>query len=216
MSRLLCRNKSIELLEPYEGKLSRTVLRGERGSNVPDLPDFIKERYKPELQKDDMSFLSRSFERHFNERPYLKHTCYLYLTKTTKERSRMQSNFSTLCRGHIIPKELDRETTTKFMEACEQFERIMNDSGLVRLRRLSTDEIVGTEGKAGLVERYFSLMPEGDITLQDIELSAREMRIGDNRLCLHTLSDAEDLYDTPVFQTDGVRFSSKEEQAMRA
>ena len=64
---------------------------------------FIKERYKPELQKDDMSFLSRSFERHFNERPYLKHTCYLYLTKTTKERNRMQSNFSTLCRGHIIP-----------------------------------------------------------------------------------------------------------------
>ena len=154
---------------------------------------FIKERYKPELQKDDMSFLSRSFERHFNERPYLKHTCYLYLTKTTKERNRMQSNFSTLCRGHIIPKELDRETTTKFLEACEQFERIMNDSGLVRLRRLSTDEIVGTEGNTGLIERYFSLMPEGDITLQDIELSAREMRIGDNRLCLHTLSDAEDL-----------------------
>ena len=45
---------------------------------------FIKERYKPELQKDDMRFLSRSFARHFNERPYLKHTCYLYLTKTTK------------------------------------------------------------------------------------------------------------------------------------
>ena len=154
---------------------------------------FIKERYKPELHKDDMSFLSRSFERHFNERPYLKHTCYLYLTKTTKERNRMQSNFSTLCRGHIIPKELDKETTTKFLEACEQFERIMNDSGLVRLRRLSTDEIVGTEGKTGLIERYFSLMPEGDTTLQDIELSAREMRIGDNRLCLHTLSDAEDL-----------------------
>ena len=162
---------------------------------------FIKERYKPELQKDDMSFLSRSFERHFNERPYLKHTCYLYLTKTTKERNRMQSNFSTLCRGHIIPKELDRETTTKFLEACEQFERIMNDSGLVRLRRLSTDEIVGTEGKTGLIERYFSLMPEGDTTLQDIELSAREMRIGDNRLCLHTLSDAEDLPGTVATDT---------------
>ena len=44
----------------------------------------------------------------------------------------------------------------------------LNDSGLVRLRRFSTDEIVGTEGKAGLIERYFSLMPEGDTTLQDI------------------------------------------------
>ncbi|KAB3889494.1 TraG family conjugative transposon ATPase, partial [Bacteroides uniformis] len=154
---------------------------------------FIKERYKPELQKDDMSFLSRSFERHFNERPYLKHSCYLYLTKTTKERNRMQSNFSTLCRGHIIPKELDKETAGKFMEAAEQFERIMNDSGFVRLRRLSTDEIVGTEKSAGLIERYFSLMPEGDTTLQDIDLSAKEMRIGDKRLCLHTLSDAEDM-----------------------
>ena len=154
---------------------------------------FIKEQYKPELHKDDMSFLSRSFERHFNERPYLKHTCYLFLTKTTKERNRMQSNFSTLCRGHIIPKELDWETAEKFMEATEQFARIMNDSGFIRLRRLTTDEIVGTEDKAGLIERYFSLMPEGDRTLQDIDLSAREMRIGDNRLCLHTLSDAEDL-----------------------
>ena len=131
--------------------------------------------------------MSRSFERHFNERPYLKHSCYLYLTKTTKERNRMQSNFSTLCRGHIIPKELDKETAGKFMEAAEQFERIMNDSGFVRLRRLSTDEIVGTEKSAGLIERYFSLMPEGDTTLQDIDLSAKEMRIGDNRLCLHPL-----------------------------
>ena len=42
---------------------------------------------------------------------------------------------------------------------------------------------MGTEGKTGLVEHYFSLMPEGDTTLPDIELSAREMRIGDNRLC---------------------------------
>ena len=43
MSRLLCRNKSIELLEPYEGKLSRTVLRGEGGSNALDLPDIEKQ-----------------------------------------------------------------------------------------------------------------------------------------------------------------------------
>jgi len=108
---------------------------------------FIRETYKPELQKDGMSFLSRSFERHFNERPYLKHTCYLYLTKTTKERNRMQSNFSTLCRGHIIPKELNRETATRFLESVEQFERIMNDSGFVRLRR--TDRTVSVTEPRG-------------------------------------------------------------------
>ena len=39
MSRFLITNRNIELLEPYEGKLSRTVLRGGRGSNASDLPD---------------------------------------------------------------------------------------------------------------------------------------------------------------------------------
>lgn len=76
-----------------------------------------------------MSFLSRSYERHFNERPFLTHACFLYLTKTTRERMHMRSDFSTLCRGNIIPKEVNREAATKFLEAAEQFERILNDSG---------------------------------------------------------------------------------------
>lgn len=43
MSRFLITNRNIELLEPYEGKLSRTVLRGGRGSNASDLPDIEKQ-----------------------------------------------------------------------------------------------------------------------------------------------------------------------------
>ena len=31
----------LSVLEPYEVKVSSTVLRGERDSNVPDLPDTI-------------------------------------------------------------------------------------------------------------------------------------------------------------------------------
>jgi len=147
---------------------------------------FIKEKYTPERHERCCFFLRRRWGApHFNERPYLKHTCYLYLTKTTKERNRMQSNFSTLCRGHIIPKELDKETAAKFMEAAEQFERIINDSGFVRLRRLSTDEIVGTDGKAGLIERYFSLMPEGDIT--DIYVTSFQKMLRDDNFTVEEL-----------------------------
>ena len=102
---------------------------------------FVTEKYTPELAKENLSFLDRSFERHFNERPYMAHRCYLFLTKTTRERMRQQSNFSTLCRGRIIPKEVNRETVTKFMEAVEQFERIINDTGLIRLARMSDDDI---------------------------------------------------------------------------
>ena len=154
---------------------------------------FVSENYKPELQKDDLSFLDRSFERHFNERPYLAHKCYLYLTKTTKERMRQQSNFSTLCRGRITPKELNHEMIVGFMEAVGQFERIINDTGYISLRRMGDDEIVGTDSTSGIIERYLSLST-GDVTcLEDIDLSPKEMRVGDKMLCLHTLSDTDEL-----------------------
>ena len=155
---------------------------------------FITEKYEPDSRKDDLSFLSRSFERHFNERPYLHHTCYLFLTKTTRERSRQQSNWNTLCRGFLVSKEIrDKETVERFMEAVGQFESIVNDSGLVRLERLTTEEITGTENEPGIIERYLTLSADGTTMLQDMQLNPDEMRIGDKRLCLHTLSDLDDL-----------------------
>lgn len=132
---------------------------------------FIEENYRPDVSKEDLSFLSRSFERHFNERPYLRHTCYLFLTKTTKERSRTTSSFNALTRGFIIPKEMqDRETVTRFLESCAQFERIINDSGFIRMTRLTDDEITGTDKQSGIIEKYFSLSQEDAACLQDITL----------------------------------------------
>jgi conjugation system TraG family ATPase len=155
---------------------------------------FTEERYAPRTSDGDMSFLSRSFERHFNERPYLDHVSYLFLTKTTKERMRLQSNFTALTRGNIVPREMqDADTARKFIEACEQFERIINDSGLVRIVRLTTEEIVGKDSDAGLLEKYFSLSQSDTTCLQDIELDPAAMRVGSNVICLHTLSDTEDL-----------------------
>ena len=162
----------------------------------------MAEKYEPDIQKDDLSFLSRSFERHFNERPYLHHTCYLFLTKTTKERSRQQSNFNTLCRGFLVPKEIrDKEAVDRFLESVGQFESIINDGGLIRLERLTTGEITGTESHPGLIERYLTLSNGENGMLQDIQLNPAEMRIGDKRLCLHTLSDLDDLPGR--VQTDG-------------
>ena len=163
---------------------------------------FLEEKYRAVTGRDDMGFLDRSFELHFNERPFLNHYAYLFITRTTRERSLQQSNFSILCRGAIIPREArDREAVVRFMESVDQFERIMGDSGLVGLERLTTDEIVGTGKKAGIIEKYFSLSQENTTTLKDISLSPAEMRIGDEILSVHTLSDADDL--PAAVRTDG-------------
>ncbi|TGD58993.1 TraG family conjugative transposon ATPase [Flavobacterium humi] len=173
---------------------------------IKTLPDFtvvhkqdwyIKESYAPDLEEDDQSFLAKSYQRHFNERPFLNHYCYLFLTKTTKERMRMQSNFSSLCKGSLIPKEIrDKEAIHRFMEAVAQFERIINDCGFVKLQRLSEEDIIGTEGKQGLLEQYLTLSREAGTPMQDIALGDEEVRIGNKRLCLHTLSDTDDLPGT--------------------
>ena len=64
---------------------------------------FTEEHYRPDLASDE-SFLGRAFERHFNERPFLRHSCYLFVTKTSKEQMRRRSDFSSLCRGfHRAP-----------------------------------------------------------------------------------------------------------------
>ena len=155
---------------------------------------FIKEQYEPELQGENLSFLSHSYEKHFNERPFLNHRCYLFITQTTKNRMRAQSNFSSLCKGNFLPKELtNREHATQFLEAVAQLERILNDSNLIKLRQLKTEDYIGTPHKKGLFEQYLSLSTDEKESLQDICLSAEQMRIGNQRLCVHTLSDAEDL-----------------------
>ena len=60
LSRSLHTNRGLEKLEPYEGKLSCTVLRGEEGSNALDLPDrpsdleqrdFFKQKTAYEIAK---------------------------------------------------------------------------------------------------------------------------------------------------------------------
>ena len=154
---------------------------------------FIEERYTAPEDGSERSFLARSYERHFNERPYLRHTCYLFVTKTTPERIRQTSASSVLCRGFIVPREMrDTDAVTRFLEAAEQMERILNDSGLVRVERLTEAEIVGTADDAGLLARYFALSDERrPVVNEDIRLDPGTMRIGDKYLSMHTLSDLD-------------------------
>ena len=154
---------------------------------------FIEERYETPNDGSERSFLARSYERHFNERPYLRHTCYLFVTKTTPERMRQTSASSVLCRGFIVPREMrDTDAVTRFLEAAEQMERILNDSGLVRVERLTETEIVGTADDAGLLTRYFALSDERrPVVNEDIRLDPGTMRIGDKYLSMHTLSDLD-------------------------
>uniref|UniRef100_UPI003FD812AB TraG family conjugative transposon ATPase n=1 Tax=Alistipes putredinis TaxID=28117 RepID=UPI003FD812AB len=152
---------------------------------------FTEEHYRPDLASDE-SFLGRAFEHHFNERPFLRHSCYLFVTKTSKEQMRRRSDFSSLCRGFIVPQEIrDTESVTLFLDAAEQMRRILCDAGFIRLEPLTADEIVGTADDSGLIARYFALGTEGIVTNEDLRLDDGQIRIGNRSLAMYTLSDLD-------------------------
>lgn len=165
---------------------------------------YVNEAYQVDFEQQEVSFLTKSYHQHFNERPFLSHLSYLFLTKTTKERMNSKSDFSTLCRGVLIPKEIsDKETVSAFIEAVAQFERIVNDSGLVRLERLTEAEIAGIQNKSGLLEQYLTLDTNEQVTMQDIAFGADQVRVGNKRIVVHTLSDTDDLANSV---SDDARF----------
>jgi hypothetical protein len=111
---------------------------------------FVKECYTPQYREDLPSFLDKSFERHFSGREFLNHRCYLYLSKSSPENMRKQSLLTTLARGQLVPKEmLNPDAAAQFLDAVSQFAGIINDSGFVKLTRLTADDIIGTQDKGG-------------------------------------------------------------------
>jgi len=176
---------------------------------------FVETKYQPDFNKADTSFLSRSSERFFNERPFLDHKCYILLTMKPLNRKASSSLFSTLLRSSIVPEEiLKPDLLQDFLDACGQFKRILEDSGFVQLKRLVNDELQSQAGKAGLIERYCFLSESHDERIiRDITYKDG-IRIGSQYCQLYTLSDATDLpalcgsrinYDK--YSTDKTKFS---------
>jgi conjugation system TraG family ATPase len=176
---------------------------------------FFEGGYKADFEKHSKSFLSRSSESFFNERPCLDHSCYVFLTCKPKDRRVSSSVYSNILRKSIVPEQSINPALLKdFLDSAGQFERILKDSSYVQLKRLNNDELAGTANKPGIIERYCFLLNEGQPSLlQDIHIRD-EIRIGDKQCELYTLSDAEDLpsicgsrinYDK--YSTDRTKFS---------
>lgn len=176
---------------------------------------FTESRHAADFSTIGVSFLSRASERFFNERPYLDHQCYIMLTKKPAGRKPGSSLFSNLLRRSIVPEQtLKPQLLQDFLDNAGQFERILNDSGLIKLKRLTNEELSGEQQYCGLVERYLNLQPnEKSFILQDINFEDG-LKVGPNHCQLFTLADAADLpnycgsrinYDK--YSTDKSKFS---------
>jgi conjugation system TraG family ATPase len=176
---------------------------------------FVQKGHRPKVKEGSSSFLDRSSDLFFNERPFLDHSCYLFLTKKPAGRKSSTSLFSTLARPTLLHKDtLTAQGLQDFRDAAGQFRRILEDSGFIKAVPLSDKEIYSDSLKVGLLERYCSLNDNtkelvfGDLSFDD------GLLINGKYAQLYTLADASDLpslcgprvnYDR--YSTDRTRFS---------
>jgi len=176
---------------------------------------FIDSKFQADFTNEDTSFLTRSSERFFNERPFLDHSCYIFLTKKPAGRKTSSSLFSNLIRSSIVPEEtLKAQLRQEFIDSTGQFRRILEDSGFVKLMRLGNDQLRSHNRKIGIIERYCSLSEkDNSFVYKDIALD-NGLQVGDKHCQIYTLGDAADLpalcgsrinYDR--YSTDKTKFS---------
>ena len=176
---------------------------------------FLEKSHKADFIIDDSSFLTRSSERFFNERPFLDHSCYIMLTKKPKGRKNSSSLFSNLLRHSIVPEEtIKAQLLQDFIDCTGQFKRIMEDSGFVKLTRMKNDSLKSESRKLGLIEKYCFLSERDDsFVFKDIKFD-EGLAVGDKHCQLFTLGDAADLpalcgsrINFDRYSTDKTKFS---------
>ncbi len=175
---------------------------------------FIEAHYAADFAKTGDRFLSRSSERFFHERPFLDHRSYLYLTKKPANRKSSTSLFSSLLKRSLVPEELLSATMRQeFLDSAGQFQRILEDSGFCRLRRLLNADLSGLREKSGVIEQYCCLSTGEPRTVRDISFTDG-IRVGNNHCQLYALGSPEELpplcgsqinYDR--YSTDRTKFS---------
>jgi len=176
---------------------------------------FLESAYRADFSSEDGSFLTRSSERFFNERPFLDHYCYIMLTKKPAGRRNATSLFSNLLRSSIVPEEtLKPQLLQDFADTCGQFKRIMEDSGFIKLERLQNESLRSESRRIGLVEKYCFLSEREDsFVFKDIRFD-EGLAVGDKHCQLFTLGDAADLpglcgsrINFDRYSTDKTKFS---------
>lgn len=174
---------------------------------------FIQLPFKPDFTKES-SFLGRASDRFFNERPYLEHSCQLFLSRKPRGRKDAIAASSSLLRRSIVPDELlDSHAVGEFMDSCGQLKRILEDSGLVRLKRLTRKDLWSSGNTVGTIEKYVTLSTDKRSSARDVSFKDG-LQVGDQYCQLFTLADAEDLpgfcgprLDYDKYSTDKTKFS---------
>lgn len=142
----------------------------------------------------DDSFLRKLSKQHFNGKKCLNHKCYVYVTLSNEKNFRNVATSNFILRKRLLPPEvIDYERLDKFNDSVAQFCQILTETGF-SLRELTADDLMGADGKFGLLDKYMSLnFSGGEEYLKDLHTDQGDLKVGDDYVSCFTVGELEDL-----------------------
>lgn len=143
---------------------------------------YMRKRYVSEPVR---GFLEEAYERHFDGREYLDHRCLLWLSFSSRKNVRGGSSGILGMPASTLPKDAE---IARDLAAAEQFTSILTGNPLLRLHRLTEDEIFGH-----ILQDYLNFTDEGPDLLSDIQVAPDSIRVGDKTVLCHLFADLDQL-----------------------
>ncbi|UCS92185.1 TraG family conjugative transposon ATPase [Echinicola marina] len=160
------------------------------------------------IGKEESSFLDRSSQLFFHERPYLAHRCFVYVTMPKKGKRPLDAASSNLIAPHLLSRDLlDEKRLEAFENVLGQFCHLLSDAGM-EIQKVLSEDFLGNVHQPGILERYLFLNPQGKRPwVRDIGIKPR-LTIGPNEVQLFTLCELDRLPNTIADQTAFETYSS--------
>jgi len=151
---------------------------------------FLYDRFVPSY---DGRFLHDAYESHFAGRRYLTHRQFLYLTMTSKAGS-LRPNGQTAAFGIRFSAPIpSADDVAQFVTKAGEFATVLSGGGRLALRRLTDADLLGEDGRAGILQRYTMLGNPSPLMTDIAAEGGERLRIRDQVLVGFKLSDSEGL-----------------------
>ena len=157
---------------------------------------FFQENYRPIREHLKGDFLERANEHHFEDRPYLVGTHYLYISIVPKNYIKYSSKRANSFLGKTRDFYLNQTVPTEFIDtdALADFENqvanvnnLINATGLLKSKILEYDDLFS---KNGLYAKYFGLST-GNLNLRDVDFGGNTVNIGHKQGQFFTLENLD-------------------------
>ena len=157
---------------------------------------FLQEKYMPLPERLDGDMLERANEKHFEDRPYLLGSHYLYISIVPKNylkySSKRANAFLSKNRdfylNNTVPEDyINSNLLEEFESQVESVNNLINSTGLISSNILVYDDLFSSEG---LYAKYFGLT-EKNALMRDVDFGNNTIQIGDKQSDFFTLENLD-------------------------